>query len=365
MTNADESLNSRVLLSLVDLFELDFTVLDRIGYGGELKYGSSAHHSESGIVKFKHSVAMVLQATIICSMVAENGALAADRKAVPTIVTFPSTSVGRVTIVRPNDNAERDDAVSKADARGQLSVPAGCDIHLELNYFGSQDTRFLLALPPQVVRKVDCAKLEMSDKEIANIGHLTRLADLDVECTDMTDAGLKQLSVLRDLRHLNIGGNAITARGLPSILGMKNLVWLRLSRNAELGDKIGPIVGRLTSLKSLDLCGAGVDNALLADLEPLTQLEELNLRRNNISDKGLVYIAKLKSLRELNCTDTLVTAKGLIVLAKLPKLNKVTFRMQDFKRDDLSRLRKAMPGVLFEEGSKIGSFPENAFAPLH
>jgi len=316
-------------------------------------------------LKPKQMLARLLQTTVALLLLSHSNAEAAGKKVDGTVLSFPGTSVGRLDIVKINNLSYVDKLISGANAVGKVMIPAGCAINLKLNYHGSQDTRFLLSLPPDAVRSLDCDKLEMSDQQIANIAHLTKMVDLNLESTDLTDAALGQLTGLKELRHLNLGDTLITARGLHAIVSMNKLVWLRLSRNASLSGQIGPDLSRLRSLTFLDLCGTNLDNAMLANLVPLSQLKELNLRRNNVSDKGFVYIAKIKSLEILNATDTLVTIKGLSLLSALPHLRTVFVRMLQYKPEDLAALKKLLPGVKIESGSREDSFPSNTFEPLH
>jgi len=316
-------------------------------------------------LKPKHVFAGLLPTTAALLLLSGSDAQAAGEKVDGTILSFPQTSVGRLDIVKINNLSYIDKLISGANAVGKVMVPAGCAINLKLNYNGSQDTGFLLSLPPDAVRSLDCGQLEMSDQQIGNIAHLAKMVDLNLESTDLTDEALGQLSGLKELRHLNLGDTLITARGLHAIVGMNKLVWLRLSRNAKLGGQIGPDLSRLRSLTFLDLCGTDLDNAMLANLIPLSKLTELNVRRNNISDKGLVYIAKIKSLETLNVTDTLVTKKGLTLLSALPRLKTVFLRMRRYKPEDLAALKKSLLSVKLESGSREDSFPSNTFEPLH
>ncbi|CAN5513295.1 hypothetical protein BH10CYA1_BH10CYA1_53210 [soil metagenome] len=281
-----------------------------------------------------------------------------------TVLAFPAVSVGSIQIERANVEANKNTIVSKVEARGKVTVPDGCAIDLQINYNGGQDTRFLLSLPPDAVLKFRGRNLELTDKEISNISHLSKIILLDLEGTEMTDASSKPLSGLKELRDLNIGDTMITANGLPFIIGLKKLESLRLSRN-KLGNAAGPYLSQLTSVKTLDLCGTSLNDSVLACLSSLSKLESLNIRRNNITDQGFTNIAKLKNLRQLNVTDTRVTIKGLRLLSELPKLNQVTLRTGSFKPEELASLKKSLPRVNFINGSREGEFPPTLFDQLH
>lgn len=289
----------------------------------------------------------------------------AVKSAGETIVTFPAVSIGSIDIIKANDDPMTARAISKTNAKGKVTVPAGCAINLTLNYNGSQDTSFMQKIPPGAIVGLDCKQLEFTDREIANIGHLTGLVKLDVEMTDMTDAAASQLRTLTELRELNMGNTLVTPRGLSFIDGMTKLQWLRLSRNNKLGPEIAPRVSKLKTLKMLDLCGTSINDDTLASLASLNKLEDLTLRRNNITDKGMVHVAKLTTLTRLDITDTRTTAEGLMVLSKLSKLKTLVLRLQAFKRDDLTKLHTALPNTKFENGSKEIEYPKDFFAPLH
>jgi hypothetical protein len=116
------------------------------------------------------------------------------------------------------------------------------------------------------------SELPITDATLQHLNEFPNLTSLHiVDCSHVTDAGMRQLESLKNLRRLDLRGASITDRGLHYLSG-------------------------------------------------LGELRELSLSRTSVSDAGLGYLEKLTNLEWLALSDTAVTIDGAKALKRhLPK----------------------------------------------
>lgn len=143
------------------------------------------------------------------------------------------------------------------------------------------------------------------------------------------DLTLEHLLTLKELR---LGGHRasdgkhvfIDGRELRHLEGLPSLEKLNLGEVDGLSDEAMVFVGKLTTLKELDLGDAAISSAGLRPLTKLKQLTRLQLGwTRDVGDAGLPLIAKLANLESLGLGGTKVTDAGLPVLAALPNLKEL------------------------------------------
>jgi hypothetical protein len=82
--------------------------------------------------------------------------------------------------------------------------------------------------------------------------------------------------------------------------------------NPDVTDETLTSVGKLASLKELDLTGTKITDAGLKSLSTLSKLTRLRIARTAITDAGLRdSISKLLALKQLWCPDTAITKPAL------------------------------------------------------
>ena len=119
--------------------------------------------------------------------------------------------------------------------------------------------------------------------------------DLQLDNSDITDAGLKCLKELPDLRDLDLRGTRVTDDGLENLKG------LRLLSNIVLDD-------------------TSVTDAGLEHLKSLNHLWALSLKNTKITDAGLEHLKAMSSLSRLCLAGTATTSEGIKKLQRaLPK----------------------------------------------
>lgn len=164
---------------------------------------------------------------------------------------------------------------------------------------------------------------EVSDAEMAHVGHLGRLERLTMEGSTVTDAMLAHLVGLTRLNTLELNGTQVGDAGLARLKA-------------------------LTSLEILSLGGTRTSDSGMAHLAGLTRLESLNLVYTRVGDSGLAHLKGLKSLRLLFLGGR-VSDAGLVHLTGLTGLRRVTFGDEDdatrVTDAGIRALQVALPGT--------------------
>jgi hypothetical protein len=203
-----------------------------------------------------------------------------------------------------------------AEARGDVTVPAGKRLSLTISPAGWRDLSPLSKLGPDDLYSLGFRSTaegaKPDDRCMPHIAHLTGLKELHLCVTNIGDRGLK---LIRDFRSLEC---------------------LYLPRRVT--DMGMAYVAELSSLKRLYFKENNVTNAGLSNLEKLTKLEELDLgggyrdgtgriHKRRINDACLVHLAKLPNLSYLSLWSDFTDA-GLVHLKNVPSLKRLT---GDFK----------------------------------
>jgi hypothetical protein len=143
-----------------------------------------------------------------------------------------------------------------------------------------------------------------SDELLVEVSKLTRLEDLQLKGSEVTDAGLAFLSGLTGLKRLLLRETKVTDAGLIHLTGLSELEQLTLG-STECSDAGLRHLRRLSRLKRLGLANTRVTEAAIANLKELTSLEVLRLGGSPITD---VELAQLKRLSGgARCADRTLT----------------------------------------------------------
>jgi Leucine-rich repeat (LRR) protein len=161
--------------------------------------------------------------------------------------------------------------------------------------------------------------------------------------TNVDDDGLKVLAGCADLKALSVDGLWFTLDGLRSLSNNKELAEL-YAAGTSLDDEAAQLLSEFPKLKKLRLAQTGVGTAglealsrlALEDLDisecsqisdqsleavgKINSLKRLNLWRDSIDDEGVKHLANLKNLQWLNLDNTHITDAGLRHLSELKQL---------------------------------------------
>jgi hypothetical protein len=80
------------------------------------------------------------------------------------------------------------------NARGDLSIPAGTDVRLDVGQAASTDLASLDALAPDDLQVINLRDTDVNDDGLAHVGRLTDLRIIDLHHTRVTDEGVKHLA---------------------------------------------------------------------------------------------------------------------------------------------------------------------------
>ena len=228
-----------------------------------------------------------------------------------------------------------------------------------------------LSTLPQL-RSLVLAETETSDQQLAVIGRLSRLRNLDLRGCPIGNAGLAQLVGMTDLAAIRFSGESgattvddagmmhlaklpslrtvmldflwVSEEGLALLTPLRDLTELTLAQTL-IGDESLPIVARFTKLRRLRLArtpvtGAGLmsltglgelrdldlsecaslDDAAVEPVGQLQSLQRLNLWRVPIGDAGVARLQSLTRLQWLNIDNTLLSDAGLEALTGMERL---------------------------------------------
>jgi Leucine-rich repeat (LRR) protein len=127
---------------------------------------------------------------------------------------------------------------------------------------------------------------------------------------------------LKSLRFLNVYPIPITDSDLANLEGLTPLRTLMMSHTSVTNAGLVHLE-RLTALQGLDLRNTRVTDAGLVSLTRLTALQWLYLEGTSVTDAGLANLKGLTALQELNLESTRVADVGLMNLTALRALERL------------------------------------------
>lgn len=181
---------------------------------------------------------------------------------------------------------------------------------------------FLLRPFAATLQKLDLQKTEITNAGLAAVAELTELRSLNLAGTRITGAGLERLSTLRKLEQLDLRETTLVAADLGSLVALQALRSIELPEKIATDDVLA-ILGRLPRLERLELMNAPCTDQGLAHLAKLRQLKLLDLSHTKTTDAGLVSLAALSNLTQLRLTGTHISGAGLAHLEHLSGLEEL------------------------------------------
>lgn len=123
-----------------------------------------------------------------------------------------------------------------------------------------------------------------NDNGLSNVAGLTRMKNLNVTISNITDAGMAHLKNLNALEVVVLHGTKISGKGLQYLQG-KPLKILGTNQT-NLGDADMETISRFSSLETLFLVGTNVTDASVPYLSKLKKLKRLDIAGTKISAQG-------------------------------------------------------------------------------
>jgi hypothetical protein len=190
----------------------------------------------------------------------------------------------------------------------------------------------------------------------ASLSRLPMLKKLELREMNIGDEGLAEIGRQSQLEELVLNGRCVwqprtTAAGYEYLAQLKNLRYLDLSERYDLGADALKAIGKIISLKYLNLYETATTDEGLAYLANLQLLEALDVsrqsHRGHVTDAGVAHIAKLRALQVLRLPDSTghLTPIAISMLAELPHLRDLRYWLNDkysdtIIHDELQKLPK-------------------------
>lgn len=172
-----------------------------------------------------------------------------------------------------------------------------------------------------LILEVNFRGAEVTDETMQHLLGLRRVESVLLNETAITDAGLEPIGKLTTLKNLDLRGCSVSNEGMAHLTGLKNLKALRLSGKSgatTVDDEGFTHFSALTSLKVLAadfLFGDMV--AAINHLEGVTELEELYLAGTTFDDEAASLLIRFPKLRQLRISQSQISDVGLEHVARL------------------------------------------------
>ncbi|MBA3859816.1 MAG: hypothetical protein C0507_23150 [Cyanobacteria bacterium PR.3.49] len=290
-------------------------------------------------------------------------AVSASSKTQEKILEFPSdTSYGnlsRVIHVNPLEtHAERSPL---GQARGKIKVPADAIIFFEPGPRFFQRPEILNKLPPDSIAYIrmqftamDDNEMQMSDRAVKYLRHLTGLLAVDFDRSDTSDVGAAELAGLPNLQAVSLTGSTVNGTCLKSLSSCPKLQMLRFG-SGQVKDEALRSLSNYKSLKRLVLNRCNLTDASAQNIAKGKSIVLLDVSNNpKISDTGLKYLGQLK-LDYINLRETGVSIEGVREFVKNRQCRVVMPRMfSEYSKAQLDEIKKIRGGdIVFDHDHNI------------
>lgn len=170
---------------------------------------------------------------------------------------------------------------------------ANCPQMSELYVKGTllSDSSMALLADMKNLRKLRLAKTKVGTAGLELLTAL-ELEDLDVsECSGVVDGSMVAIGKMKTLKRLNLWRDVITDEGAVQLAGLTSLQWLNLD-NTHVRDEGLDHLAQLTQLTFLHLGSTGVTDAGMSRLAPLVSLKDLKVTRTSVTEEGVALVVK-------------------------------------------------------------------------
>ncbi|MFG0331840.1 MAG: hypothetical protein ACF8TS_00635 [Maioricimonas sp. JB049] len=233
-------------------------------------------------------------------------------------------------LVELNDQQQ----IIRIDLQGEAPPPELVELLQQLHHLKRVSFAFSPGITDEhVVALKNCSQLQeadlmlcsqVSDDGVAALGILTRLESLNLSGTAVTDPGVGSLRRLIRLTHLELAGGpgtrmAITDAVTGHLARFSRLQQLNLNAT-DLTDRGLARLTRLAELQELDLGDTLITNTGLSQLKKLDQLERLNVGFCiGLTEEGLLELSRLE-LKHLDVTFMPLSTVGVVHLCAIDTL---------------------------------------------
>ncbi|MBU6450170.1 MAG: serine/threonine protein kinase [Cyanobacteria bacterium REEB67] len=203
----------------------------------------------------------------------------------------------------------------------------------------------------------DCnasANSSWESKHIEAISHLTSLRGLFFPKSLIDSKAVPYLNKMRGLEILEVGESNLTGKDLSRLIDLKNLRDLVAARTVDMAAFIKKAPEDHKELNNLLLKGSPLDDSIMPDLGRIKTLRSLNLEETDVSNRGLVYLTSLPRLQELYLGGTELGPGLAAILVKIKTLKHLTLPSGSLSQGDAAIFSKALPACIVRaDGKKI------------
>jgi Leucine-rich repeat (LRR) protein len=174
---------------------------------------------------------------------------------------------------------------------------------LDLSVSGlEKDADFEQVKDLKKLKKIDLPHA-FSDKAFVCLAQLTDLEEVAFSSlSELKGHGLQHLKNLTKLTELNLSYTGVTDEGLQAIEGLTHLK--KLSLPEHITDKGLAHIKPLVNLTHLHVQNSQITDAGIDHLKELVNLQVLDLSRAKLSEAGVLQFKSLHNLREINLFNT-------------------------------------------------------------
>ncbi len=347
-----------------------------------VRFSQSRRTGKIATMYCPHRIALASFAALVC-VVLSSQSLPSLRAADDVLLPFPEKSTVGVVALSSLPHLERSmGSVREFShvqlAKGQVRIPAGSFVGLEVPGRHVTDLSFLVRLPPDAIECITLTGGKVGPDQVAWLAHQRSLKNLSVRQCDISSNAFDLLgNAFQKLESLSISASGedaayvadlsnwiaslprlqrlfcsppLDAQALAALEGHSSLKWISVSISDDAsnvleavsrlpnldgltvqleGDIGAEVVGKfsqLTQLRSLRWFGGVVDGASLRAFSESGKLRELEIHRALLADDVLDELRALDSLEKLEITPnddgaTPSRTSGLVaVLAQMPNL---------------------------------------------
>jgi len=180
----------------------------------------------------------------------------------------------------------------------------------------------------------------LDDDFVKVLSGLTQLKSVDFESSNITDRSLEILKEFPDIETLSLRQNVkLSDNAVALFAEFPNLKTLNILYNNHLSPASLLKLGKLSSLRVLDVRGCQVGDDTLYFISKLEHLEEIRIRSNQVTNEGIEDIVNCKKLKLLELQDTSIEAGCAVFFNEMENLRNLRiFRAPQFNAKAVSEL---------------------------
>lgn len=186
--------------------------------------------------------------------------------------------------------------------------------------------------------------LWVSEAGLAHLSENAKLTELYLASTLVEDAAMSVVAQLPQLRKLRLAQTSVGAAGMQQLSALP-IEDLDVSECSQIADDALVSIGKMKSLKRLNLWRDPVTDTGVSELAGLSELQWLNLDNTQLTDAGLVHLSQLDRLTFLHLGSTSVSDAGMPSLLGLKALKDLKVTRTAVTEQGVHVIADGIPGV--------------------